>query len=89
MQLLATTTLFTILYSHVQASVPAAWRDRSIYQVMVDRFERPDGDHSAKCDPTARVACGGTWAGLAKKLDYISSLGFNVSRPPTVVSSPH
>lgn len=78
MQLLATTTLLTLLYSHVEASLPDAWRDRVIYHAQVDRFERTDKDHSYKCDTTARAACGGTWAGLTSQLDYISSLGFNV-----------
>lgn len=45
------------------------WKSRSIYQVMIDRYARTDGSTDHKCE--THLFCGGTWAGLRKKLDYI------------------
>jgi alpha-amylase len=45
------------------------WKSRSIYQVMIDRYARTDGSTDHECE--AHLFCGGTWAGLTKKLDYI------------------
>jgi len=58
------------------AADAAAWRGRSIYQAVTDRFARPDGSTTAPCDPTAEQYCGGTWQGLIKQLDYITGMGF-------------
>ncbi|GIZ42981.1 hypothetical protein CKM354_000622700 [Cercospora kikuchii] len=54
-----------------------AWRGRSIYQVFTDRFARTDGSTTASCDTGAADYCGGTWAGLINRLDYIQDLGFD------------
>jgi len=56
------------------------WKSRSIYQVMIDRYARTDGS-SAECE--AHLFCGGTWAGLTNKLDYIQGMTF-----PRVLSVP-
>jgi alpha-amylase len=45
------------------------WKDRSIYQVMIDRYALTDGSTDHECE--AHLTCGGTWAGLLNKLDYI------------------
>jgi alpha-amylase len=47
-----------------------AWKSRSIYQVMIDRFARTDGSTDVACDDLS-VFCGGTWKGLTNNLDYI------------------
>ncbi|KAJ9199017.1 glycoside hydrolase family 13 protein [Paecilomyces variotii] len=49
------------------------WAQRSIYQVVVDRFAR-SSDFDAPCNITNY--CGGNWAGLVDKLDYIQGMGF-------------
>ncbi|OJJ50598.1 hypothetical protein ASPZODRAFT_148084 [Penicilliopsis zonata CBS 506.65] len=49
------------------------WAMRSIYQVITDRFAR-SGDSDAACNITKY--CGGSWAGLVDKLDYIQGMGF-------------
>jgi alpha-amylase len=54
-----------------------AWRTRSVYQVMTDRFARPDGSTSAPCNTSAADYCGGTWRGLIDKLDYVEGMGFS------------
>jgi alpha-amylase len=54
---------------------PAEWRKQAIYQVLTDRFARPDGSTSATCDSSVARYCGGTWKGIIQKLDYIQGLG--------------
>ena len=60
-----------VLFGVTYAATPAQWRSRSIYQVMTDRFARTDQSTSASCPPGFGGYCGGTWAGLTEKLDYI------------------
>lgn len=57
------------------AATPDEWRSRSIYQVLTDRFWRPDNSTTAPCDVTDETYCGGTWKGIEYKLDYIQGLG--------------
>ena len=44
---------------------------------MTDRFARTDGSTDAKCDTEAGMYCGGSWAGITSKLDYIQGMGFD------------
>ncbi|KAL3472474.1 glycoside hydrolase superfamily [Aspergillus californicus] len=55
----------------------AAWKPRSIYQTMTDRFARTDGSTTAACNTTAGLYCGGTWRGTINHLDYIQGMGFD------------
>ena len=59
----------------VMAADKEAWRSRTIYQVITDRFARTDGS-TAPCD-NFHAYCGGTWKGLENNLDYIEGLGFD------------
>lgn len=52
-------------------------RSRTVYQVVTDRFALPDGSTSKACNAGDRNYCGGTWAGLTAKLDYIKGMGFD------------
>ena len=63
--------------SLVSAAGKDQWRQRAIYQVMVDRFARTDGSTTAPCNVSERIYCGGTWQGLKNKLDYIQGMGFD------------
>lgn len=54
-------------------------RYRSIYQVITDRFARSDGQNT-HCDTGAREYCGGTWRGIANRLDYIQEMGFDTGK---------
>lgn len=49
------------------------WAQRSIYQVITDRYARANG--SDDCDDIMKY-CGGTWAGIVSQLDYIQGMGF-------------
>ncbi|KAL1961618.1 hypothetical protein VTN77DRAFT_1393 [Rasamsonia byssochlamydoides] len=55
------------------AATPDEWAQRSIYQVITDRFARST-DQNAPCNITQY--CGGNWAGLVDQLDYIQGMGF-------------
>ncbi|KAM0708328.1 hypothetical protein Q7P35_004979 [Cladosporium inversicolor] len=59
------------------AASPAEWRSRSIYQLLTDRFARPDGSTTATCDTASGKYCGGTWTGIIDRLDYIQGMGFD------------
>jgi len=52
-----------------------AWKQRTVYQVLTDRFARTDGSTSA-CTSLSNY-CGGTFKGLQNKLDYIAGMGFD------------
>ncbi|KAA8572840.1 hypothetical protein MFRU_003g00580 [Monilinia fructicola] len=55
-----------------------AWKRRSIYQVLTDRFAIENENHSnEKPDRGIREYCGGTWRGIISKLDYIQGMGFD------------
>lgn len=53
----------------------AAWKSRSIYQLLTDRFARSNGDKSS-CGNLSNY-CGGTWKGIEDNLDYIKGMGFD------------
>ena len=69
--------LFLLTWSHVRAAKPAQWRERSIYQLLTDRFALPDGNTTAICDTSKARYCGGTWSGIEGQLDYIQDMGFD------------
>ncbi|CZT25496.1 related to alpha-amylase [Ramularia collo-cygni] len=54
-----------------------SWRSRSIYQVMTDRFALTNGSTTQTCDTGDGLYCGGSWAGLINRLDYIQGMGFD------------
>lgn len=60
----------------VNALTTPQLRERSIYQVITDRFERPDGENTF-CDPVERRYCGGGWKGIEHQLGYIQGMGFD------------
>ncbi|GKT42259.1 alpha-amylase 2 [Colletotrichum spaethianum] len=61
--------------ARVSALSPAEWRSQTIYQVMTDRFARTDGSTTVPCDLGEQTYCGGSWKGIAQRLDYIQGLG--------------
>jgi hypothetical protein len=69
--------LTLVSYQHVRAANPAQWRERSIYQLITDRFALPNGDTTTPCDVSKGRYCGGTWNGIKRQLDYIQEMGFD------------
>lgn len=67
------------------AARPQEWRSRSVYVLLTDRFAQTESSglfsyfsapNSKKCTDLSDY-CGGTWQGLAAKLDHIKSMGFD------------
>lgn len=58
---------------------PADWRDKTIYQIVTDRFFDGDPSNNAiegEYDPSDGYKIhGGDWQGIEEKLDYIQGLG--------------
>lgn len=55
-----------------------AWKRRSIYQVLTDRFAiEEESNVNQGPDGEIREYCGGTWRGIISKLDYIQGMGFD------------
>jgi alpha-amylase len=67
-----------------EAAAASEWASRSIYQVMTDRFAVTNGS-DPECD--LLKYCGGTWAGLRNKLDYIQGMGFTAIQISPVVKN--
>ncbi|RAH53640.1 alpha-amylase [Aspergillus piperis CBS 112811] len=59
------------------AASTEAWKTRSIYQTMTDRFALTNGSTTAPCNTTEANYCGGSWQGTIDKLDYIQGMGFD------------
>ncbi|KAI0338565.1 glycoside hydrolase family 13 protein [Trametopsis cervina] len=66
----------SLLIAPALAATAAQWQNRTIYQLVTDRFATTDGS-SPQCDTSNRKYCGGTWKGITNKLDYIQNMGFD------------
>ena len=56
------------------------WRNRTIYQVLTDRFAIQEGLEVVPCDQSRLdqgLHCGGTWRGIYEHLDYIQNMNFD------------
>ena len=75
--------LTPLLLSFVSLSFAATsseWAKRTIYQVLTDRFASPTNNTCPFVPPFSlplNVYCGGTWAALTSRLDYIQGMGFD------------
>ena len=69
--------LLNILISFSQSALRSkeAWKSRTIYELLTDRFARTGGDYKIGCDLSNY--CGGTFKGIQQHLDYISGMGFD------------
>ena len=71
-----TTTTVTPTPPTLPTMKAAEWRNKTIYQIVTDRFAPPNSE-----DPTPacglREYCGGTWRGIEQNLDYIAGMGFD------------
>ena len=88
--LLAASAVF--LGSGIDAATPTAWKTRTIYQIVTDRFGVPNAVTPSSCSAGTNVYCGGTFQGIIAKLDYIANMGFDaiwISPVVTNVDSPN
>ncbi|KAK3632954.1 hypothetical protein LTR56_011511 [Elasticomyces elasticus] len=68
------------LFGTARAATAAQWRQRSIFQVVTDRFVYRDGSDDILpplCAVENGLYCGGTWQGIKSKLDYIQGMNFD------------
>lgn len=66
----------TLPISVLSANIDA-WKTRTVYQTMTDRFTQADGSTTRACNLTEGIYCGGTWRGTINRLDYIQDMGFD------------
>lgn len=57
------------------AGTTAEWKQRSVYQVLTDRFAKTNAGGSA-CGSLSNY-CGGTFNGIKNNLSYIKGMGFD------------
>ncbi|KAL2809120.1 glycoside hydrolase superfamily [Aspergillus granulosus] len=77
------------LLSPARAANLAAWKSRSIYQTMTDRFARTDNSTTHPCKTADGLYCGGTWIGTLNQLDYIQGMGFDVVMISPIIENIH
>ncbi|PWN50517.1 alpha-amylase [Violaceomyces palustris] len=80
-------SLLTALSSALVTSAATAsqWKNRTIYQIVTDRFATTGAQSS--CNLDARQYCGGNLRGIIQKLDYIQGMGFDAIWISPVVSN--
>ena len=67
--------LLALLASMALSADAEAWKSKTIYQIVTDRFYRTDGS-TAPCTDL-KSYCGGTFKGIQSQLDYIQGMGFD------------
>jgi alpha-amylase len=78
------------LVDFVLGADTASWRTRSIYFALTDRIARSSSDTGGGSCGNLGNYCGGTFAGLESKLDYIKGMGFDaIWITPVVASKSH
>lgn len=78
-----------LIHSSSQGNAEA-WKKRTIYQILTDRFypsEYPEPHPKDPC-PNLRHYCGGTFKGIQDNLDYIKDLGFDAIWISPIVKNP-
>ncbi|KAL3455939.1 glycoside hydrolase superfamily [Aspergillus heterothallicus] len=85
--LVALASLF--LLTPTNAANLAAWKSRSIYQTMTDRFARTDNSTTHACKLSDGLYCGGTWQGTINQLDYIQGMGFDAVMISPIIENVH
>lgn len=70
------------------AADAAGWRNRTIYQLLTDRFAVTNGGNPP-CN-NLQTYCGGSFVGIQNHLDYIEGLGFDaIWISPVVANAPN
>jgi alpha-amylase len=71
-----------------EAKTTAEWKQRTVYQVLTDRFSTGNATQS-KCTNLS-VYCGGNYKGLISELPYIQGMGFDaIWISPVVTNYPN
>lgn len=80
-------TILACLSTVACAADTQAWKSRNIYFALTDRIARGSEDNGGDSCGNLGNYCGGTFAGLESKLDYIKGMGFDAIWITPVVSS--
>lgn len=64
-----------LIASIASAGSTVEWKQRSVYQVLTDRYSKSTAGGSACSNLSAY--CGGTFNGIKNNLDYIKNMGFD------------
>ena len=79
--------IFLVYISIASSHTASEWQNRTIYQLLTDRFARNDGDLSP-CTDLSNY-CGGGFVGIMNNLDYIQNMGFDaIWLSPIVLNTP-
>jgi len=66
---------------------PTDWKQRTIYQLLTDRFAQTSGNSGGCAD--IHTYCGGTFQGIINHLDYIQGMGFDaIWISPVITNTP-
>jgi alpha-amylase len=86
---LPTALLATVLQfaSTALSADTASWKSRNIYFALTDRVARSSSDSGGGSCGNLGNYCGGTFAGIQSKLDYIQGMGFDAIWLTPVVAS--
>jgi alpha-amylase len=78
LQLLLLLLLTTLCVEICFAADFSVWQNRTIYQLLTDRFSKPLGSIGQynNCADLNRY-CGGKFVGIEQRLDYIQNMGFD------------
>lgn len=82
--------LVFLLINMINCASIDAWRNRTIYQLLTDRFARPltNSKPFGQCG-NWNDYCGGTFQGIEERLDFIASMGFDaIWISPIVANTP-
>ena len=60
-----------------QAADTAAWKKRSVYQLLTDRYAKSGNTANDGACTNLGSYCGGTFKGVEQNLDYIAGMGFD------------
>ena len=69
------TLLLLFIATQILAHTAEEWKNRTIYQLLTDRFARTDNS-TEQCSDWHKY-CGGTFKGIIYNLDYIQGMGFD------------
>ncbi|KAH3743665.1 acidstable alpha-amylase [Pelomyxa schiedti] len=84
-RLIVVAAVLLVVVNGVQAKSSTDWKKRIVYRIVTDRFG--SGGNPMDCDPSQERYCGGTWAGIQKRLGYIQSMGFDAIWISSVTSN--
>ncbi|KAJ3378645.1 Alpha-amylase A type-1/2 [Entophlyctis sp. JEL0112] len=66
----------SVAMPRVSAATAEQWKSRSVYRLLIDRFESDSTGNYIACSDLNGY-CGGSFSGVLNRLDYIQGMGFD------------